>query len=308
MARRIFSVCWPPPDEPPAHAGAVSLSAVLVLWLAEPKFRNMITLKEIKPTKTYSVPAIHRTLDIIEALVRQRSLTISEMNRNFHIPKSSVYAILQTLKARGYVERDENDRYSLTLRLFSIGSSLIELLDFRQELLPMLKELSDKTQITAHLAVLDDGYAVYVEKVEVLRALRLSTWVGRRMPVHSTSIGKCLIAYLTTPELVHIVAARGLPQLTPRTITSLPALQKELALVRKQGYAIANEENESGVRAVAAPIFNSTGNVVAAVNLGATTLQIRPKDLPQLGEVVRGCARRMSAQMGYREAIRSRKP
>ena len=252
------------------------------------------------PSKSYSVPAILRTLDIIETLTRERTLTVSEVNKRFRIPKSSAYAILQTLKTRGYVEKDDLDRYSLTLRMFSLGTGLMEGLDFRKEIYPLLKELTDTAQLTGHIGVLDGGFVVYIEKAEVLGAVRLTTWVGRRMPVHSTSMGKALLAHLPEHEVARILADSGMAQLTPKTITSPALFKKELERVRAMGFAIANEENEPGVRGVGAPVFNYTGRPVAAVNLGASTLHIRTKDVPRLGALVRSFAERMSAQLGYR--------
>jgi len=253
--------------------------------------------------KGYSVPAIQRTLDIIETLTRERMLTVSEVNRRFRIPKSSAYAILQTLKARGYVEKDSLDRYSLTLRMFSLGSALMEGLDFRKEIFPLLKEMTEQTQITGHIGVLDGSYIVYVEKSEVLGAVRLTTWIGRRTLVHSTSMGKALLANLSEREVDHILAEGGMPQFTPKTITSPAAFKKELEKVRANGYAVSNEENELGVRAVGAAVFNHSGRPVAAVNLGGSTLHIRSKDIPRLGLIVRTCAERMSAQLGYRPRL-----
>jgi IclR family transcriptional regulator, KDG regulon repressor len=260
-------------------------------------------LKTRKP-KTYSVPALNRSLDIIERLVtEERGLSITEVSHRFKIPKSSAFGILQTLKARGYVEKDSDDRYSLTLKIFGLGSALIDALDLRKQLYPLLKELTDKSKITGHIAVLDQGYAVYVEKVEVLGALRLTTGIGKRMQVHSTSIGKALLAYQPDSEVDRIIAERGLPRHTTRTLASAQELKNELVRVRSLGYAVSNEENEEGVRAVAAPIFNHSGKVAAAVNLGGSTLQIKMKDVPALGELVRSYAGQMSRKLGYRNSV-----
>jgi DNA-binding IclR family transcriptional regulator len=260
-------------------------------------------MKASKNPKSYSVPAIQRTLDIIESMASNgHEMTITEANRKFRIPKSSVYAILQTLKSRGYVEKDESDRYFLTLKIFSLASTFVDSLDLRKRLFPYLRELTDKAGITGHVAVLDGGYAVYIEKLEVLGALRLTTWVGRRMPVHSTSIGKALIAHLPEAEIERIVAAHGLARLTDRTITNARKLKAELARVRANGYAVSNEENETGVRAVAAPIFNHDGKVIAAVNLGGPAVQMKVDDLPALGKLVRAAALAMSRALGYRGA------
>jgi len=264
------------------------------------KAQMMSSQENNTPPKSYSVPAILRTLDIVETLTRERTLTVSEVNKRFRIPKSSAYAILQTLKARGYVAKDNLDRYSLTLRMFSLGSGLMEGLDFRKEIYPLLKELTETAQLTGHIGVLDSGFVVYIEKAEVLGAVRLTTWVGRRMPVHATSMGKALLAHLPECEVDRILAASDMARLTAKTITTPALFKKELARVRAMGFAISNEENERGVRGVGAPVFDYTGRPLAAVNLGASTLHIRSKDIPRLGALVRSIAERMSAQLGYR--------
>lgn len=261
---------------------------------------RMTSAKKDSRAKAYSVPAIHRTLDIIEALVEQRTLTVSEVNRRFKIPKSSAYAILHTLKSRGYVDKDEMDRYSLGLRLFSLGNALIEGLDVRKIAYSLLKELTEEVQLTGHIAIQDGEYAVYIEKREVLGSVRLTTWLGRRVHLHSTAIGKALLAFLPEEEVDLIGGKRPLLRLTAKTITSPALLKKELAKVRAHGYAVGNEENEIGVRAVAAPIFNDAGRVVAAVNLGASTLHLRAEDVPRLGALVRQYSLRMSERLGYR--------
>ena len=253
----------------------------------------------------YSVPAIHRTLDIIELLIQQRTLTVSEVGRQFDIPKSSAYAILQTLKSRGYVEKDELDKYSLSFRLFTMGATLVDNLDIRHEVHGLLEELTEKARMTGHVAIREHNHAIYIDKVEVFEALRVTTWVGKQMPLHSTSMGKALLAFLQEDELDRILAEYPLTSFTPRTITNAAALKGELVKTRLQGYATCNEENEIGVRGVAAPLFNNSGKVVAAVNLGASKFHIRGKDMPQLGALIRTYALKMSTQIGYRVPNRS---
>ena len=250
-------------------------------------------------SNAYSVPAIHRTLDIIEALIKVRMMTVSEVNQQFKIPKSSAYAILQTLKARGYVHKDEQDRYSLTLKLFSLGSELIAGIDLRRSTYSLLKELADKAQITAHIGVLEGMHAVYIEKIEVIASVRLRTEVGRTLHLHSTAIGKALLAFRPEDEIDRILAVVPLPALTPKTVTNPIALKKELAKIRAQGYAVGSGENEIDIRAVGAPIFGPDGRILAAVNLGATSLQMKPKDVPRLGALVKSYAMKMSERLGY---------
>jgi IclR family transcriptional regulator, KDG regulon repressor len=253
-----------------------------------------------KTSKSYSVPAVQRMLDLIEAMTStNHELTITQANRKFKIPKSSVYAILQTLKSRGYVDKDKDDRYFLTLKLFSLGSALVDSLDLRSRVYPLLKELTEKAQITGHISVLDNGYAVYIEKVEVMGAVRLTTWVGKRMHVHSTAMGKALVAHFSDHEIKQFVEEHGLKRQTEKTLSNLRDFKKDLARVRTVGYSVSSEENELGVRAVAAPIFDHRGVPIAAVNLGGSTLQIKVENFHRLGELVRSYALKMSRTLGY---------
>jgi DNA-binding IclR family transcriptional regulator len=258
--------------------------------------------KAEQPANVYSVPAIHRMLDIVEGLIEVRTVTVSEVNRQLKIPKSSAYAILQTLKSRGYVHKDEFDRYSLSLKLFSLGSELIAGIDLRRSTYSLLKELADKAQITAHLAVLEGTRAVYVEKIEVIASVRLRTDVGRSLHLHSTAIGKALLAFLPEEEIDRILKTLPFPALTPKTITDAANFKKELARVRALGYSVNNEENEPETRALAAPIFGTDGRPIAAINLGATAVQMRSKDIPRLGPLVKEYALKMSKQLGYQAA------
>jgi DNA-binding IclR family transcriptional regulator len=251
-------------------------------------------MRSAKKDSSYSVPALHRALDIIEALVNHQPRTVSELHRQFKIPKSSVYAILQTLKSRGYVSKDDLDQYALTLRFFSLGISLVENLDLRKDTHALLEELTQKAQLTGHIAVRDGKEAVYIDKVEVLTSVRLTTWLGRRIPLHSSSMGKAILAFLPDEEVDAILGKGPLPKLTPKTITNPAQFKAELAKIRAQGYAVANEENEAGIRAVGAPIIGSSGKAIGAVNLGATTFHFHTKDIPRLGALVRSYAEKIS--------------
>jgi len=250
--------------------------------------------------KAYSVPAVQRALDIVEYLVSSASSrNITELSRYLKIPKSSVFGILQTLRDNGWVEKLEDDRYVLTLKLFGLGSAIIASLDLRQQVSPILRELATQSNITGHLAVLASDEAVYIDKAEVPGAIRLTTYVGSRNPLHSTGMGKALLAWLPEKEVDRIIDSRGLTAYTPNTISSRIALKAELAKVRRVGYAISMEENEPGVCGIAAPIFDHLGHVVAAVNLGGTILQIKKDNVTLLGETVARAAGEMSRRLGY---------
>jgi IclR family KDG regulon transcriptional repressor len=260
----------------------------------------MLTKVSRPKKQLYSVPAVQRALDIVEYLVASPApRNITELSKHLNIPKSSVFGILQTLRHNGWVDKLEDDRYALTLKLFGLGSAIIASLDLRQQVSPILRELANQTNITGHLAVLASDEAVYIDKAEVPGAIRLTTYVGSRNPLHSTGMGKALLAWLPEAEVDRIISYRGLTAYTPSTISSPMALKAELAKVRRVGYAISLEENEPGVCGIAAPIFDHQGHVVAAVNLGGTVLQIKKDNMALLGETVARAAAEMSKRLGW---------
>lgn len=254
--------------------------------------------------------SVDRALTILEAVAHASGgLTNSEISRRLKIPKSSASYILRALERRGYVQRDAGTRkYRLGLRLLDLSRGVLVAPDLRELALPILRHLAERTQLTTHLAIFDQGQAVYIEKVESPGFIKMDTWVGKRMDVHSTSVGKALVAQLPRHEAEAIARDRGLRKRTPRTITGLAAFLRELEKVRAHGYAIDDEENSLGVRCVAAAVFNSSGKVEASVGVSGAISQITKTDLPTVAELVQDAARRMSKQLGYSAALRRSAP
>ncbi len=151
--------------------------------------------------------------------------------------------------------------------------------------------------MTVHLAVLDQGEAVYIEKVEAPGFFKVNTWVGRRMFLHSTSVGKCLLAWLPKHDVENLVKQQGLKKRTPKTITSITRLIAELEHVKQSGYAVDDEENSLGARCLGAPIFDTMGNVTAALGASGTLTQTDEDSVPRIIEALKETARRISRQM-----------
>lgn len=243
--------------------------------------------------------AVERALNILEAAAHRRDgLTNSEISRKLAIPKSSASYILRTLERRGYLRRDpESGRYRLGLKILSLGGDAQANLDIADVALPFMRALEEKIHMTVHLAVLDQGEAVYIEKVEAPGFFKVNTWVGRRMFLHSTSVGKCLLAWLPKHEVEALVKHEGLKKRTPKTITTMSKLLADLEQVKLQGYAMDDEENSLGARCLGAPVFDVTGNVVAALGASGTLTQVDEVNLPRIAEAVKEAARRISRQL-----------
>jgi IclR family transcriptional regulator, KDG regulon repressor len=243
--------------------------------------------------------AVERALNILEAAAHRRDgLTNSEISRKLGIPKSSASYILRTLEHRGYLRREaETGRYRLGLKILSLGGDAQANLDIAGVALPFMRALVEKIHLTVHLAVLDQGEAVYIEKVEAPGFFRVNTWVGRRMFLHSTSVGKCLLAWLPKHEVEALVKQQGLKKRTPKTISTMTRLLTDLERIKTEGYALDDEENSLGARCLGAPIFDVTGNVVAALGASGTLSQVEDASIPRIAESLKDAARRISRQM-----------
>jgi DNA-binding IclR family transcriptional regulator len=245
--------------------------------------------------------AVERALAILERAAQSADgVSNSALSRALGIPKSSASYILRTLEHRGYLARDpESGKYRLGLKVLSLSRGVLSQLDIRDVARPYLKALVEKTQITCHLAILDAGEAVYIEKVDAPGFVKVDTWVGRRMLIHSTSVGKALVSLRPSAEVESILREHGMEKRTLKTITSPVRYLKELEKVRQLGYAVDDEENNPGARCVAVPVFDSPQQVAAAIGLSGSTAQITQSSVPKLAELMKETSRRISRQLGY---------
>lgn len=243
--------------------------------------------------------AVERALNILEAAAQRRDgFTNSEISRKLGIPKSSASYILRTLERRGYLRREpETGRYRLGLKILSLRGDAQANLDIADLALPFMRALVEKIHMTVHLAVLDQGEAVYIEKVEAAGFFKVNTWVGRRMFLHSTSVGKCLLAWLPKHEVEGLVKRQGLKKRTPKTITTITRLLEDLEHTKSEGYAVDDEENSLGARCLGAPVFDVAGNVVAALGASGTLTQMDEPSMPRIAEALKETARRISRQL-----------
>jgi DNA-binding IclR family transcriptional regulator len=246
--------------------------------------------------------AVERALAMLEAVAQEpEGLSNAEISRKLQIPKSSASYILRTLEKQAYLNRDpQTGKYRVGLKILSLSRGALSGIDVREVALPVMRHLVEKTNLTCHLAILDGPEAVYIEKVEPTGFIRMDTWVGRRMRVHATSVGKAIAAHISPERLEKILAVSGMEKRTPKTITTLPRLLKDLERVRAQGYAVDDEENNMGARCVGAPVFNQQGVIEASVGLSGTTNQVNPQTMPRILEALKDAARHISLQLGYR--------
>jgi DNA-binding IclR family transcriptional regulator len=248
----------------------------------------------------YRIQAIERAVSILNAFSPEDpELGVTELAERLGLHKSTVHRFMVNLDAAGLVERNpRTGRYRLGLRIFELGGLVMQQMNLWDEALPFLEGLVHDTGETGHLAVLDGGEAIYIERVEARRALRVPSAIGRGYPAHATNLGKVLLADLSRERVEAIVAERGLAAYTPHTITDLPRLEAELERIRALGYAVDNEEYDEGLRCIGAPVRDHSGHVVAALGIGGPVTRITPDRVDPLAELVMTAARGLSRRLG----------
>ncbi|HEY2931869.1 MAG TPA: IclR family transcriptional regulator [Acidobacteriota bacterium] len=251
--------------------------------------------------KTPSVPALERGLSVLELLAKSKTgLTLSVLTRKLQLPKSSTHCLLLTLERCGYLQRnDKTGRYLFGLKIFSLANMAVNGIQLREQAAPFLHALMQRTRLTVHMAILEQNEAVLIEKVEPPGLLKLATWLGKRMDVHCTGVGKALIAHIPDEELDLLIREHGLPRHNENTIASPKALKRDLAQIRKQGYSLDDEEDEIGLRCLGAPIFDHLGSAIAAISVSGTTTQITTENVPLLAGEIRKAASAISRVLGF---------
>lgn len=247
-----------------------------------------------------SVQSIDRTFDIIELLSHEtRSIPMTEIGRRLDLHKSTVHRLLKTLRRRGYVEKeDETGNYKLGLGFVELASLYLNSLELKTEASPFLNRLTNLTGHTAFLAMMDETEVVYMDKVETYHSLRRYTIIGKRLPMHTTSLGKAMLSCLKDSEIEALYPDRKLELITRRTIPTFDILMKEIRQIRERGWSVDDEENEMGTRCVGAPIYDYRDRVIAAVSL-AWDIQIHPDvTWTDYAQQVVKCAAEISLKMG----------
>ncbi len=246
-------------------------------------------------------PAVVRALDILEVISEgSAGVSNSYLARRLGIPKSSASSILRILQDRGYLCRyPDNGRYKLGFKVLALGRKLLEKSAFRDLALPSMQDLVDRTDLTCHLAVLGQSEAVHLAKMvphKYFKADRTKS-VGERVALHSSSVGKALLAWQEKPMLETSLLSLELRRSSPRTITTRAQLLAELSKVRDQGYAIDDEECRIGWRCVGAPIFDELGISRVAICLTGTVADLDDSRLNSLALTIREAAQRISRRL-----------
>lgn len=256
--------------------------------------------KEKEKQDRYAIHSIEKALDVVEALSERDSLSLIELAELVGQPKSSLYRIILTLEKRGFISRSEEDgKYCLGYRQLAITRNLLERSSLRQSALAEMNKLVARFGDTVNLCVLMDGEILYVEIIEGTYALRMSDKVGYKSPFHATANGKAMAAFLPEETVREVIAAKGLPRLTPNTLTDADALFRELARIRELGYAVDDEEGTQGARCVGVPVFDMFGRVAGAISMSGAVHRFPDGQIPEIADAMKEAGRAVSRKLGY---------
>lgn len=219
------------------------------------------------------VQSVDRAITILEILARSGEAGVTEVAAELGVHKSTAFRLIGTMEARGMVEQaDVRGKYRLGLGLVRIAGSSVARIDIVQVSRPICKELAAETGETVNLAVLVDSSALYLDQIAGASSLQPHNWVGQRRPLHATSSGKALAAHLEQREVDALIP--HLEAHTAHTVTRRSTLHRHLAEVRERGYAVTVDELEEGLTALAAPIRDAHGDVVASLSVSGSTWRL----------------------------------
>jgi IclR family KDG regulon transcriptional repressor len=244
--------------------------------------------------------AVESAFRILELMARSEAgIRVSEVARTLQLPKATVFRVLYTLQEIGYARKDPVSRSYVSVQGGTWTSHDEGRETLKRVARPYMEKLLSRFEQTVNLAVLNRGQVFYAEILEGLRSIRMSANVNTYAPVHTTGVGKSMLAFLHPMEAEEILKKRPLTKLTPKTITSVREQVKAFKKIREQGYSVDNEETETGARCVAAPIFNAQGRSVAAISVSGPVSHISGSVVGQIAQALVESTRKISAQLGF---------
>ena len=253
-------------------------------------------------TDERGVQSIDRALDIIEVLaVEESGLGVTEIASRVGLHKSTAYRIIETLYNRGYLNKTQDNHYKIGLKLIEAVSCYINSLELETQARPYVAQITAELGLTSHLGVLEGEKVVYIEKMDVFSSVRMYSQIGLRMHAYCSSLGKCMLSGYSRKELGEVMKDCSFIKFTPNTISNIEELQKEMLKVRKQGWAMDDEEYEIGHRCIGAPIYDYRGEIIAAISASGDKHILTDDRIEPVAEYVTKVALEISRGLGYVE-------
>jgi IclR family acetate operon transcriptional repressor len=246
------------------------------------------------------VQSVDRALHIIETLAEDdEGYRLSDLAVRTGLSTSTTHRLLTTLEKRRFVQFDRTEsKWHVGAKSFAVGATFTRRRNFVAQAMPYLRKLRDQTRETANLAVVDDESIIVLTRIESREIMRSLTKVGGRVAMVASGVGKAVLATYPDEDVSAIIRRHGMPRLTEKSIVRASDLFRELATIRRQGYAVDDEEARMGLRCVAAVVFNDCSEPLAAISVSGMTSRVTEERVPELGRAVREVAKELTAAIG----------
>ncbi|HEX7910018.1 MAG TPA: DNA-binding transcriptional regulator KdgR [Paraburkholderia sp.] len=249
-----------------------------------------------------SASSIGRVFAILGAIGDSGQIGISELSQRLAMSKTTVHRVIQTLKALGYVTQEiETERYRLTIRLFELGAKALESVDLVREADVEMRRIGEATREAVHLGAFDEDAIIYIHKIDADYGLRMQSRIGRRNPLHSTAIGKVLLAWMDPADAREVLSHVEFRKSTAKSLGSADAVLSILPRVRAQGYGEDNEEQEEGLQCLAVPVFDRFGRVIAGLSISFPTMRCGADTKSHYVTLLKRAGLAISTRLGYHE-------
>ncbi|MHC4048500.1 IclR family transcriptional regulator [Bradyrhizobium sp. 25ACV] len=271
--------------------------------------KNVIRRKSPEPrsaseadndTRDGGVQSVDRALSILETLAEDdEGYRLSDLAVRTGLSASTVHRLLATLESRRFVQFDRTQsKWHVGSRAFTVGASFARRRNFSTQAIPYLRKLRDLTRETANLAVVDDEFIIVLTRMESREIMRSLTQVGGRVPMVTSGVGKAVLATYSDEDVGAVIRHHGMPRLTEKSIVRPSDLFKELEKIRKQGFALDDEEACMGLRCIAAVVYNDCAEPLAAISVSGMTSRLTDDRLPEIGQIVRDVASELTVALG----------
>src|SRR6187431_508590 len=267
-------------------------------WMQVAMKRNVIRRKPLEPKsgpdneaeqRDVGVQSVDRALSIIETLAEDdEGYRLSDLSVRTGLSTSTAHRLLATLEKRRFVQFDRYEsKWHVGAQSFAVGATFARRRNFAAQALPYLRKLRDQTRETVNLAVVDDEAIIVLTRAESREIMRSLTKVGGRVAMVASGVGKAVLATYANEDVSAIIHHHGMPRLTEKSVVRPGDLFKELEKIRRQGFAIDDEEACMGLRCIAAVVYNDCAEPLAAISVSGMTSRVTSDRLPLLGRMVR---------------------
>ena len=256
--------------------------------------------KPLDAARSGSVQSVERAMALLEVLGEdEEGYRLTDLATRTGLSPSTVHRLLTTLEKRRFVQFDQSDSmWHVGRQAFAVGSAFVRQRNFVAPALPFLRKLRDQTRETANLGIVDDGEMVVLTQIESREIMRAITRVGGRAPMVTSGMGKAILATYAPADVAALVGRNGMPKLTPQSLTRASELREELDTIRRQGYSVDDEEFVTGLRCVAAVVYNNQAEALCAISVSGLAARLTPDRVAGLGQLLQDTARELTLALG----------